>query len=243
MNPKSLCRAIVKQDNGYIGGGYISTQTNYCVYCHVNKTNGKRYVGITCRTPEERWQNGTRYTHNEHFYRAIQKYGWDGFDHIILHRGLNKDDACKLEVKYIRDWKLRDDKFGYNMTDGGEGCPGRVLSEETKAKISKSHIGIAVPIPNKDEWRRKISKSLTGKPHPRKGGKRHPLSDELKQKLSDAHKIPVAMFDKEGLLVHTFKSAAEGATFVGLKTCGDISKCCRGRRKIAGGYSWRYIDD
>lgn len=222
----------------------MSAHTNYCVYCHINKTNGKRYVGITCRAPEKRWQNGTRYTHNKHFYAAIQKYGWDGFEHEILHDGLNKVTACELETKYIREWKLRDSKFGYNMTDGGEGCPGRIISPETRSKLSKAHIGVAVQISNKEEWKRKISQSLTGKPHPRRGGKRHPLSQEQRKRLSDSHKKkPVAMYNIDGEFLHKFCSANDGANFIGLKSSADINKCCNGKRNTAGGYIWRFIDD
>lgn len=44
-----------------------------------------------------------------------------------------------------------------------------------------------------------------------------------------------------GELVATFKTFPECAQFAGLKTTGDICKCCRGDRKTAGGYVWKYI--
>ena len=50
--------------------------SDYCVYIHTNKINEKRYVGITCQSTSRRWRNGDGYIQNEHFYRAIQKYGW-----------------------------------------------------------------------------------------------------------------------------------------------------------------------
>ena len=48
---------------------------NYSVYMHINKINNKKYVGITSRKPEVRWQNGTAYNRNPHFNAAIEKYG------------------------------------------------------------------------------------------------------------------------------------------------------------------------
>lgn len=218
-------------------------ERNYCVYCHTNKFNGKRYVGITCRTPEERWRNGTQYYHNEHFYRAIQKYGWDGFLHDILHTELTQSEACEYERQYIKDWNLRYDSFGYNLTDGGEGCCGRVLSDETKAKISASHMGIGKAVPLSEEHKRNISRAMTGVPHPHKSPKRGPMSEELKAVLSEAHKKSVAMYSMDDEYIMSFASAIDAANYVGLKTKGDISKCCHGKRKSCGGYKWRYLDD
>lgn len=54
---------------------------------HDNKVNHKKYIGITGQDPEERWRHGTNYRTCVAFNRAIQKYGWDGFDHIILYTG------------------------------------------------------------------------------------------------------------------------------------------------------------
>ena len=47
----------------------------YTVYCHTNKINGKKYVGITKRLVEKRWLNGRGYNGNSIFRKAINKYG------------------------------------------------------------------------------------------------------------------------------------------------------------------------
>ena len=47
----------------------------YTLYCHINTINHKRYVGITKRKPEYRWNNGEGYVGCTAFYRAIKKYG------------------------------------------------------------------------------------------------------------------------------------------------------------------------
>ena len=77
---------------------------NYMVYMHISPSN-KRYIGITSMNDENiRWQNGNGYKHNKHFYRAIEKYGWDNFQHIIIARNLTKEEACWLEIELIREW-------------------------------------------------------------------------------------------------------------------------------------------
>jgi hypothetical protein len=88
---------------------------------HVNKTNQKRYIGITSQKPEERWgPNGNKYT-AQYFSRAIEKYGWDNFDHFILCEDLTEDEAKQLEITLIEEHNTFNPDFGYNCTRGGEG--------------------------------------------------------------------------------------------------------------------------
>ena len=51
----------------------------------------------------------------------------------------------------------------------------------------------------------------------------------------------VQMFDKSTCeLLATFPSTHEAARVTGINQ-GDISSCCRGKLKSAGGYKWRYL--
>jgi len=110
---------------------------NYCVYIHTNKINGKKYVGQTCQKPEKRWNNGQGYKQNSYFYRAIKKYGWDGFDHEIVAQGLTKDEANNFERVLIKELNSINPKEGYNLQDGGShGRP----SGLSRANIRKAAI-------------------------------------------------------------------------------------------------------
>lgn len=44
---------------------------------------------------------------------------------------------------------------------------------------------------------------------------------------------------KDGLPINLFSCAREAMRETGID-CGSITKCCRGQRKSAGGYQWRY---
>ena len=73
----------------------------WSVYIHISPSN-KYYVGITSKTPEERWRNGFGYYTQSYFYNAIQKYGWDNFQHEIIAENLSGEEAKKFEIKLIK---------------------------------------------------------------------------------------------------------------------------------------------
>lgn len=157
-------------------------ENNFTIYCHISPT-GKKYVGITCKKVYYRWSQG--YYHNKHLQSSINKHGWNNFQHIILAQNLSKDWACQIEKILIRDWKLQDPNFGYNLSLGGDcstyGChfPNRVLSEETKRKISESNKGKSRPM--SEETKKKLSAINKGKPSNRKGVH---LSVETRKRIS-----------------------------------------------------------
>lgn len=100
-------------------------EDRYIIYLHVNKINNKVYVGITKHSnPELRWRCG--YKNNSYFNYSIKKYGWDGFEHIVLFRNLPKEIACKLEVKLISRYR----KKGIFTEEGKK----RIYSAVSKAK-------------------------------------------------------------------------------------------------------------
>lgn len=122
----------------------------YKVYAHIRKEpdeNGiyKRYIGITGLKPEKRWgNNGSGYktknrkSKHNYFYNAIQKHGWNNFEHKILIHGLTKEQAERWEVKLIKYFKSNDKSFGYNSTEGGNA---NIPNEEARKKMSESRKG------------------------------------------------------------------------------------------------------
>ena len=62
---------------------------NYKIYMHKNKINGKVYIGQTYTSLRARFgKNGIGYKGCPIFYNAIQKYGWDNFEHEILEENI-----------------------------------------------------------------------------------------------------------------------------------------------------------
>ena len=116
-------------------------EKKWCVYMHTNKINGKRYVGITSLLPIRRWGLSGQGYKTQYFKRAIDKYGWDNFEHEVLFENIQKEEAKEIEMELILKYKTKNKNLGYNLTDGGEGSTGVVITEETRQKLIESHLG------------------------------------------------------------------------------------------------------
>ena len=57
------------------------------------------YIGITCNL-KERWHPGS-YKGCTAFYEAIEEFGWDNFEHIVLIDGITKSMALECETALI----------------------------------------------------------------------------------------------------------------------------------------------
>ena len=133
----------------------------WTLYIHKNKINEKVYVGITSRNPEKRWGNkGNGYKPDKasdkptHFWMAIQKYGWDSFEHQIIITGLFKDEAELLEQQYIQMFDSYNN--GYNSNLGGStGSMGYRHTENAKKNMKLKRIGRK----HTEEWNKRISES------------------------------------------------------------------------------------
>jgi group I intron endonuclease len=108
----------------------------FTVYMHVNKINGKRYIGITKINPYKRWGTyGVGYKTQRYFYKSIQKYGWDNFEHIIVATNLSKDDAKTMETNLIIKYKTLNRYYGYNAMYQDNYRSD--VSDETRKKMSE----------------------------------------------------------------------------------------------------------
>lgn len=129
----------------------MEEERTYTVYCHTNKTNGKKYVGITKQTLNQRWRQGKGYGKTSPIYKAIKHYGWDGFDHDVLEDGLTYEEACEAEKRYIRELNCLVPN-GYNLEYGGNAK--KECNEITRKKISDSHKGKSQIISEEERKRR-----------------------------------------------------------------------------------------
>ena len=197
---------------------------SWTVYEHITPS-GKRYIGITSRKPEKRWQNGRGYKEGSAFRSAIDKYSWDNIQHNVLFNDLTEKEAKWLEnylICYYWTFVGFKDSKGYNCTLGGDGSTGckhtneakRKISEarkgktpwnkgiprdeETKRKIGEAHKGQIpwnIGISQSEDAKRKNSESHKGKTSLNKG---KPMSEEQKKKISEMNKGKHRVYHEDG---------------------------------------------
>lgn len=211
------------------------------IYKITNSINHKVYIGKTTRTVEERWKEHQKdfnkdISQKRPLYAAMRKYG-------ILAFTIEPIEECSAKELDEREryWIEIYGSFknGYNATLGGDGKAyidyDLVVStyKETQ-NITKTaeilHIG-----------RDTVSIILDAKKEPKL------LSTEVNQRQFGK---PVKQYDLLGNYIKTFPSVKSAATSLGvLKTRADrgaashISAVCKGKRKTAYGYIWRFEEE
>lgn len=205
----------------------------YIIYLHRNKINNKCYVGQTCQKPEQRWgRNGWHYHEQPYFYRAIEKYGWDNFEHIILETDIDENRVDERECFWAGYYHALAPE-GYCLSVGKNHTTMQSQNAfDNRSKASKEKWQSA-------EYQKKVSQ----------GRKEmwNTSSKELQDKM-------LANLDRSGaggkarskkvecIETHMiYASTREAERLTGINHC-NISQVCTGKRKTAGKLHWRYID-
>lgn len=201
----------------------LKVENNYTVYMHKNKINGKVYIGITKQKPKYRWNDGEGYK-NQMFYKAIKKYGWNNFEHIILFEHLSKYEAELKEIQLIKIYNSHCGKYGYNILDD-------INKHKTERNLSKKRKKVEI----KETTKEKLRKANIGK---------H-LSYVSKQKLSALRKNKPNLKNRKKIIcIETniiYDSLTIASSITNIKLA-NIQSVCSGRSKTAGGYHWRYYE-
>lgn len=176
--------------------------SKYCIYMHKNKSNGKIYIGMT-NNPQCRWRKGgieykPKENRNSRFWGAIQKYGWENFEHIILLDGLTQKEAEKAEIQTIAKYNSTDRDIGYNLAKGGNG--GRIYSVHPRGMLGKHQSNYEIETHRKLLSNPKTNPMKNGQviwdvtnPHPR---------GMLGKHQSEKHKAKMAQFRGKNAFNH-----------------------------------------
>lgn len=196
------------------------------IYCHRNKINNKVYIGKT-KNVNDRWaNNGNKYKTCKKFYAAIQKYGWDNFEHIILEDNIDEDKIDERERYWIKYYDSLNNR--YNLTEGGTGgdCISN-LPEEKLKKLKEQH---RIETLNRgEEWHKKLSEAQ----------KKAWAEGKRVKKLNSAGSKPVRCVET-GI---EYPSCAEAMESIGKPRNKSfyIARVANGIRKTYNNYHWEWI--
>ncbi len=118
-----------------------------CVYLISNTVTGAGYVGSSVRGEHFRWKrhrrdllNGTH--HSRHLQRAWNKYGESAFVLLRLESESSPSMLLELEQAHL-DFRLFNfpRSMTYNVLTNVAAPYGRKISEETRQKMRRSHLG------------------------------------------------------------------------------------------------------
>lgn len=235
-----------------------------CIYMYTNKINGKRYVGKAQDFLKRKQghiyssYNKNDRNYNVPFHRAIRKYGIESFETTILKENLTEDEMNYWEIYYIEEFDLyAKHKKGYNVASGGIGgnpYAGKTEEEieEIRRKLSETHKGKKLS----EETKQKMSESHKGKckgkeRNDMKGNNNPAKRKDVRKKISEKVKgenngnynkgRKVAQYNINGELVKIWNNAKQASEQLNIDA-SSIAKCCRGKCKRAGNFTWRYCE-
>ena len=202
------------------------------IYKITNDINGKIYIGKTYNSIEKRFKEHCkdrlkRKCEQRPLYSAMNKYGIEHFYIELLEETDNPEEKEKYWIEYYGSFKS-----GYNATTGGDGKPyvdkDIIISlwEDGKT-ITEIH-----NLTNYDNGT--IRKHLENNGITKK--------ERIFRKNEKTRK-PVAMLDKSTEeVIQVFSTSTDAEKYL-QKPRGHqhISEVCKGKRKTAYGYKWKYI--
>ena len=223
----------------------------------------KSYIGQTIRKPSKRWKNGNGYTgydSDTHFARAINKYGWDKFNHEII--GIVESETKEQVTLDLNEWEVyyieKYDSFynGYNETLGGYALSGE-SNPNSKRVICLNTRQVFNTCLEAKEW---CGTSVSGYLNNGKSSKhcgKHPetgerlawmfLDDYEKSTEEEINnKLNRALNGRHGKASHSarkvvclnskmvFNTINDAKKYYNLKSSPCICSCCRGNRLYYG---------
>lgn len=195
-------------------GGYTTTGLKFTEEQKKNMSKARIGRKLRPKTEEER-ENHSK----------IMKQKWTTTSYRTLHEKIKLSPEHKLKVSE-------------SLSGANNGMYGKKHTASAKEKMSKSRSGennIWYGKRKSEEYREKI-KISSEKYH-----QTHTVSDETKKKISQNTSTPVSQYTMDGVYIQSFDSTILASTTLQIDS-SCIVKVCKGKRKSAGGYLWKYAN-
>ena len=201
------------------------------IYQITNLINGKIYIGKTERSVQERWREHIRDSQKEEnrhrpLYRAFNKYGIENFSIEIIEETSIPEER---EIFWIE--QKRSFKNGYNATIGGDGKPYldydliiATYNELQSIRDTALKIGCNETTVSRILKSNHIQKLSSQEVNIKKFGK------------------IVNQYDLNNNFIQSFPSVNAAANSLNKKGVSHITEVCKGKRKTAYGFIWRFAN-
>ena len=240
------------------------------IYITTNMVNAKRYIGQKKFDKYNSWKyyQGS----GKIFIKAVKLYGRKNFKRDIIDIAYSKDEINNKEIEYIKKYQAVKRKDFYNIAIGGHNSNsltprtlsietrekiseavrgknhplyGIKMSEETKQKISKAHMGKQMS----DKARHNMSVAQTGRKHTKETLKKMSIAQKGHEGLNFTKEDKryrsqivggdiILQFDLTGKFINNYISSHE-AEDNGFNRA-NIVKCCKHKQLQSKGYIWLY---
>lgn len=153
----------------------------------------------------------------------------------VIMDGLTWEEAKQKEIEFIKLYGRLNSGTGIlsNMTDGGEGGLGVVVSEITRKKLSENSKKNGIS----KETREKMASKLRGRSLP--DWQRKILKEAAKGKDVYWAKKKIDQYDLNGNFIQTFESLSSAARILGVQQA-NITKVLAKKRNHAGRFIFLY---
>ena len=201
------------------------------IYQITNDVNGKIYIGKTERSIQERWREHCKdYLKRDHekrpLYSAMKKYGIEHFHIEVIEETDTPEERERFWIEQKRSFKN-----GYNATLGGDGK--KYLDYDliiATYKEVQSQVETAKIVGCYDDTVKIVLQQNN-------------IPTLSSQEVNIAKNgLVINQYDLQNNFICSFPSAHAAANSLNKKGVSHITDVCKGKRKTAYGFIWRFAN-
>lgn len=165
--------------------------------------------------------------------RARKKYNdFSQWQYEILEN-TTIDQLDEREIYYIAQYETTNSRKGYNSTKGGDGTKGLKWGTEKQIEALKNRRSYVSE--NNPNYGKHLSEAAKQRIREARLGTKQSI-ETIKKKSK-----PVNQYTKDGTFIKTWISAQQVKRELGIDNT-SIGRVCKGTKKSAGGFVWKYAE-
>ncbi|MEW4922634.1 GIY-YIG nuclease family protein [Algibacter sp. 2305UL17-15] len=210
------------------------------IYKVTHKETGTVYIGATTRNLEDRKKDHLKKVSaksKKPLHKAIASYGAEAFTWESIDTAITNNELAEKEVNYI--FKFSEDTELYNQSRGGEIQKELYKYDAKTLKLVAQYSSLSQAAISIGYTKQALSKVCLSVNQKLDNYYWSYKCSEYHKPIADKRKKQVFQYSVDGIYVNNYKSIADANRQTKVNKT-SIAKACRGERKTAGGYLWKY---